>query len=153
MNLPLRDVHAPEAIGWWPPAIGWWALAIAIPLLMALLWWLYRRLTRKTALSEAVKKLADIKANQNLDDLTKLREVSILIRRVAVSIAPRSEVAALTGNAWLAYLDRSLPGSPFADGVGRCLSEIAYRHQVPGDLDIGQLFALCESWLKAQKLS
>ena len=26
-QLDLRDIHLPEAIGWWPPAIGWWLLA------------------------------------------------------------------------------------------------------------------------------
>ena len=24
--LPLRDLHLPEAIGWWPLAPGWWVL-------------------------------------------------------------------------------------------------------------------------------
>ena len=24
--LPLRDLHLPDAIGWWPPAPGWWVV-------------------------------------------------------------------------------------------------------------------------------
>ena len=27
-QIPLRDLHLPEAIGWWPPAPGWWFLAL-----------------------------------------------------------------------------------------------------------------------------
>ena len=30
--LPLRDLHLPDAIGWWPLAPGWWVL-IALSLL------------------------------------------------------------------------------------------------------------------------
>ena len=26
--LPLRDLHLPDAIGWWPPAPGWWVLFV-----------------------------------------------------------------------------------------------------------------------------
>ena len=29
-ELPLRDIHLPDAVSWWPPAIGWWLLAIII---------------------------------------------------------------------------------------------------------------------------
>ena len=29
-QLPLRDIHLPGAIGWWPPALGWWLLAALV---------------------------------------------------------------------------------------------------------------------------
>ena len=29
-QLPLRDIHLPAAIGWWPPALGWWLLAALV---------------------------------------------------------------------------------------------------------------------------
>ena len=60
-QLPLKDIHLPDAISWWPPAIGWWLVAIFIPLLSFFLYWLYKRLTRKTAIKTAKKTLAMIK--------------------------------------------------------------------------------------------
>lgn len=151
-DLPLRDIHVPEAIGWWPPAIGWWLILILIPVLLAVMWWLYRRLTRQTAISVAKKKLAEIRRDQGLDDLQKLRAISILIRRTAISVAPRSQAAGLTGNAWLAYLDRSLPEAPFSEGIGRYLNDFSYCLQAPPELETDKLFELCENWLNAQTM-
>ena len=149
-QLPLKDIHLPEAIGWWPPAIGWWLLAILIPLLIAFLYWLYKRLTRKTAIKAAKKFLADIKHNPALDNNKKVRELSMLLRRVAISVNPRIEVASLTGGQWLAFLDKSVKGAPFSEGYGQLLAEVPYRNTPPTELEISQLISLCEDWLKAQ---
>ncbi|MGJ0429094.1 DUF4381 domain-containing protein [Methylobacter sp.] len=149
-QLPLRDIHMPEAIGWWPPAMGWWLVAILAPLLIFLLVWLYKRLTRKTAVKTAKKILAQIKQDKTLDNHGKLVALSVLVRRVAISVSPREQAAGLTGQAWLAYLDSSVKGSPFSEGVGRHLSDAPYRKLQLADADIPPLISLCEDWLKAQ---
>jgi hypothetical protein len=151
--LDLKDIHEPEAIGWWPPAIGWWLLAIAVPLLIFLLVWLYKRLTRKTAIKTAGKLLAQIKQDASRDNHQKLSELSVLIRRVAISVSPREKTAGLTGRQWLAFLDRSVTGMPFSEGVGRLLVDGPYRNTQPTELEISQLITLCEDWLKAQTKS
>jgi hypothetical protein len=152
-QLPLRDIHLPEAIGWWPPAIGWWLLAVLIPLLIAFLYWLYKRLTSRTAIKAAKNNLAAIKQNPALNNNQKLRELSMLIRRVTISVNPRTEAASLTGRQWLAFLDNSLTGAPFSEGCGQLLAEAPYRNTTPSELEISQLISLCEDWLKAQAKS
>lgn len=148
-ELALKDIHLPDAISWWPPAIGWWLLVLLIPALIGFSYWLYKRLTRKTALKTAKKTLAAIKLNAELDNTQKLRELSILLRRVAVSLAPRTEVASLTGHSWLAFLDQSLSGAPFSQG-GQVLITAPYRNAAPSDQEITILFSLSEEWLKVQ---
>lgn len=148
--LDLKDIHEPEAIGWWPPAIGWWILAVAIPLLIILLVWLYKRLTRKTAIKTSRKILVQIKQDATRDNLQKLCDLSVLIRRVAISISPREKAAGLTGRQWLAFLDTSVKGAPFSEGVGRLLADAPYRNTPPTEQEISQLIGLCEDWLKAQ---
>jgi Domain of unknown function (DUF4381) len=149
-ELALKDIHLPDAISWWPPAIGWWLLVLLIPTLLVFSYWLYKRLTRKTALKTAKRTLAAIKLNTELDNTQKLRELSILLRRVAVSLAPRTEVASLTGYLWLAFLDQSLSGAPFSQGGGQVLITAPYRNTAPSDQEITILFSLSEEWLKAQ---
>jgi hypothetical protein len=148
--LDLKDIHEPEAIGWWPPALGWWILAILIPLLIVLLVWLYKRLTRKTALKTANKILAEIKQDATRDSRQKLGDLSVLIRRVAISVSPRAQAAGLTGRQWLAFLDRSVKGMPFSEGVGQLLADAPYRETPPTEQEVAQLIDLCEDWLKAQ---
>ncbi|UOA09499.1 DUF4381 domain-containing protein [Methylobacter sp. S3L5C] len=151
-QLPLKDIHLPEAIGWWPPAIGWWLLAVLIPLFIVFLYWLYKRLTRKTAIKTAKKQLAFIKQYSVVDNDKKLRELSMLLRRVAISVTSRTEVASLTGRQWLVFLDKSLTGAPFSDGCGQLLTTAPYRNTPPTEAEISQLISLCEDWLNAQTL-
>jgi len=151
--LDLKDIHEPEAIGWWPPAIGWWVLAVLIPLLIILLVWLYKRLTRKTALKTAKKILAQIKQDAAQDNLQKLGELSVLVRRVAISVSPRAKAAGLTGRQWLEFLDTSVKGTPFSEGIGQLLADAPYRKTPPTELEISQLIDLCEDWLKSQTKS
>lgn len=151
--LDLKDIHEPEVIGWWPPAIGWWILAVAITLLIIFLVWLYKRLTRKTALKTANKILAQIKQDVTRDNLQKLSELSVLVRRVAISVSPRAKAAGLTGRQWLAFLDSSVKDAPFSEGVGQLLADAPYRKTPVTDQELSQLIDLCEDWLKAQAKS
>lgn len=149
-QLPLKDLHLPEAISWFPPAIGWWLVAILLLLTVWFLYWLYKRFTRKTAFKIARQLLTNIK-DSPMDNAQKLAELSAWLRRVAITIAPREQTASLTGQAWLTFLDSSLKDSPFTTGVGRCLADAPYRPTAPSETEISQLISLCENWLKAQK--
>ncbi|MSP28583.1 MAG: DUF4381 domain-containing protein [Methylococcales bacterium] len=151
-ELPLKDLHLPEAIGWFPPAIGWWLVLVLIPVLMMLVYWCYKRITRNTAFKTAKTMLVTIK-NSTLANTHKLAELSVLLRRVAISVAPRGQTAGLTGQAWLAFLDSALKDTPFTTGAGRCLADAPYRQSAPSELEIFQLISLCEDWLNAQKKS
>lgn len=145
--LPLKDIHLPEPIGWWPPAPGWWLATLATIFLLLLLRHIYKRLTRKTAVKSAQKLLNDIR-RQSHDKRQTLTELSALLRRTAISTDDRAEVASLQGQAWLEYLDRSVADTAFSQGVGRCLADAHYRPTMPDDTDIEALFALCDRWLK-----
>lgn len=149
-QLPLKDIHLPDSINWWPPAPGWWLLAVLLPLVIAAAVYLFKRLRRRTALKTAGKLLAAIRRNQRPDKLQTLAALSALLRRVAISTAPRADVAGLSGQAWLAYLDASFQDAPFSQGVGRCLADAPYRQTAPDDADLEALFKLCERWLKRQ---
>lgn len=149
-TLPLKDIHLPSPINFWPPAPGWWCLAILLPLLAVLLRSVYKRIRRRTAAKTAAKLLSKIRRNNPVDVKQTLAALSALLRRVAISTAPRQDVASLRGKAWLAYLDQSLPDAPFSQGPGRCLADGHYRQTPPAEAELEALFELCERWLRQQ---
>ncbi len=129
-EIPIRDLHLPEAIGWWPLAPGWWiviSLALLAMFMLFRLW--YRSYSRGAARRHALRQLEayskDYLAHGN--GVTFGTQLSELVRRTMLAYAPRSEVAGLTGAEWLAWLDRDLDRSHFAEGDGRKLVEWPYR--------------------------
>ncbi len=150
-ELPLRDIHIPEAISWWPPAIGWWiVLIVGIASFIALFLLIKHRL-RPTPVKSAKKLLQAIAEDTDSSDFAKLQKISALLRRVAMSNAPRQQAASLHGRAWLQYLDQSMPEQPFSHGAGQCLGSMHFRKENQVSVDMQALLHLCERWLKEQK--
>ncbi len=149
-ELPLRDIHLPEPVGWWPPAPGWWlllGLALAGAAAWAWLAWRRRTRVRRAALAEW-KRIEETYAADG--DVARLaRDLSILMRRAAVTADERPRVAGLTGEAWLAWLDQGLDGRPFSQGPGRCLAEAPYRPDAEEQVvDAMALLGLCRARLR-----
>ena len=141
-QIPLRDLHLPEAVGWWPLAPGWWVL-IAIALIAAgfllRMWW--RARARGAARRFALRRLNEIvqQYEERKDPIAFGADLSELLRRTMLAYAPRLDVAGLTGDAWLKWLDQGLAQPVFNDGPGRQLLELPYRRpdtEIPvADLD------------------
>lgn len=129
-QIPLRDLHLPEAIGLWPLAPGWWVL---IGLAVAgLVYLLYRRVQRwrwNAARRHALREFARLQREyeQGADPTILGKELSELVRRSMLAYAPRGEVAGLTGDAWLQWLDRGLENAPFTAGPGKSLESLPYQ--------------------------
>lgn len=151
--LNLRDIHLPEAVSWWPPALGWWFLGFLLLLFsvyQAGRFW--HALPRRRAVHEARVEFERIRLRYRAerDGVRLLAELSVLLRRVAVTIGPRTQVAGLTGRAWLEELDRGLGGNGFRQGPGRLLADAPYQPQVPVR-NVEMLLELCEQWLRVQR--
>ena len=151
-ELPLRDIHLPEAVSWWPPAIGWWILPILIFLIIFLAYHLVKYKSRQQRFAYrkfALKELQNIKQQfaDSDNDIQCIRAVSKLLRQVALSYLPREEVAGLTGNQWITQLNR-LSGSCTALEAHRALITTAtYKPQV--DFDQRKLLKDCEQWIQS----
>jgi len=124
-QIPLRDLHLPEVIGWWPLAPGWWVI---IALVAGGLFYLFRLYfntrARGAARRHALRQLNELTVafEQHRDTVAFSSGVSELLRRTMLAYAPRQEVAGLTGDDWLEWLDRDLDQPRFMK-----LLELPYR--------------------------
>lgn len=148
--LQLRDIHLPPAPDFWPLAPGWWVVAAVLVLLIGgaafIAWRRYRVRARER---QALRELADIEGAFRQDRTPeKLARISVLLRRIALSRFPRRQVAALTGHAWLGFLDESGGQGRFAAGPGQVLAGLPYQRSLPADLDLDALMALVREWVQ-----
>lgn len=152
-QLPLRDLHLPEAIGWWPLAPGWWFLIVLAMLGLAyLLYKAFRNWRWNAARRMALRELARVKGEyQNgLDAVTLATELSELLRRTMLAYARRDEVAGLTGKRWLQWLDHGLDDAPFSSGSGQVLETLPYqnRDRIEDDVDVDGLIKAVQQRLR-----
>lgn len=147
--LQLRDIHLPGEPAFWPPAPGWWLVAAVMIALLA--WTTVIALRRYRIYRQRQRVLTALAGLEH--ELTSertpaaLARLSVLLRRLALMRFPRERVAALTGNAWLGFLDESGGNGRFAEGPGRVLSTGPYQRSLPPDLDAAGLVALVREWV------
>jgi len=151
-SLPLRDIHMPEPMTWWPLAPGWWILLGLFCLLILAIFllrrWLIkqRKMPKRVALRELEKLQRDYQQHHNSQTL--IQGVSILLRRFFITEYSRTQVASLTGEAWLQFLDQQLGKPQFTQGEGRCLIEAPYRANVK--FEVETLLKICHSIITTQ---
>lgn len=122
ITLPLRDIHLPEPISWWPPATGWVGVAILIVIGAAITVSLYRRRRKTRAQRAALHELEAILAGLRIDDNGHAcaQALSRLARRVALLYGGPA-VGAVVDDDWLDAI-RELGGSaPMPSAVTQVL--------------------------------
>lgn len=125
----LRDIHLPDAVGFWPPAPGWWLLTVILltAIGLGLYYWSMRRKQnryRRLALSEL--KRTQQHALQSAEDLQILNQ---LLKRTVLASPCSPPAAGLTGQRWLLFLDASGDTSEFSNGPGQLLAEQPYSQR------------------------
>ena len=143
----LRDLQTPPEPGWWPPAIGWWLFAI---ITLVVLGWLlvtigsaWRRWRQRQRQLHRLRELC-----LNCPTAQLAAELSILLRRLALSRFPREQVAGLYGEDWLRFLNRSAATDQFTHGPGRALLTAPYQPTVKQTDGCQTLPRLAERWIR-----
>lgn len=158
----LHDIVLPEPISWVPQTVGWW---VALILLGLLLGWVgyatYNRWQANRYRRLALNQLRQIEAELGTPDrrVTALLELPGLMKQTVLACWKRSDVASLTGEGWLRFLDESYCGKGFSQGPGRLLPTLAYSppstfHQLSdiGSDDVNGLIVLIREWIQHHRV-
>lgn len=135
-QLPLRDIHQPDPVSWWPLSPTWWVLLAGVLALGLLAWWWFNRSkVAKRFTKEALSQLDALNRNfhGHQDLRTHLVDVSIFIRRLLLSHYPNREIAGLRGSRWCdfvnAIISRSSVKNPlfFSEQVFLLMDQANYQ--------------------------
>jgi len=102
----LRDIVVPEPPPLWPLSPGMWVLLGLVFLTLLLIAWQWRAARKRNAYRKAGLML--------LNDARSTRDVSVLMKRVALAAFPREAVASLYGDEWTAFLKTTCPRGDFS---------------------------------------
>ena len=146
--LPLRPMQLPEAVGWWPMAPGWWLLIVlSMVIVFALIWWLRRRLADPRRFALAELQSIQQRYQESNDKRALINHCNQLLKRTTLTLFPRQDVAALSGDDWLAFLLQNSRGCQLQ--AMQCLADGPYRPH--SDYDTTALLSGCRQWLKTAK--
>ncbi|HEY8568685.1 DUF4381 domain-containing protein [Microbulbifer sp.] len=133
-----------------PPAVSMWpatpaAKGLAALLLLLLVFFVWRQI--QTYRANAYRRAALAELQQAAEDPAQIAEI---LRRTALVAYPRTEVAALTGDHWLGFLNQRYPGNGFSGDVGRALLQGPYRKERPAQS--GALAQAARDWIRQHKV-
>ena len=151
-SLPLRDIHLPDPVSWWPPAVGWWLLLLLCLALLVSVYLLVKRMTRpilkKSARARVAAVIQGYRTHQ--DKLRAVQEISIALRRIGISYLPRNATAGMTGEQWYAELNRLVRRNPIGEAALRLLIDIPYQKNPQiSDQQLTELFRQTQQWVGA----
>ena len=145
----LHDIVQAEPVGFWPPAPGWYVLAAILSLVLLVVVWRYiKRWHRDRYRRLALKELQYIKDSGTAE---AYRELPALLKRTALSVWPRQEVASLSGLKWHEFLDHTSNSDQFCSASGQVLNELSYQgagDALPTESELSMLLTAAEHWLR-----
>lgn len=148
----LKDIHLPEAVGWWPPAPGWYGVMVVIFGLIVLITLLaYRRYLNAQAKKQALVLLKTYIVQYEKDRNTQLMSarVSELLKRVALVYFPRHQVASIHGQEWIDFLSKTGKKIDF-EPVKTMLLDLPFKPNDKTNLD--PLLIRAKLWIQQRKV-
>lgn len=152
-SVPLRDIHLPEAVSWWPLAPGWWVvITLATLAISGLVIWRtlkHRHRLRDAALGELAG--LERRFERDGDKHAYARALSTLVRRFFLTSGQAEP--SLTGSQWLDSLNQSSAGA-LPDELTPILLEAPYSaaraDQLSADL-YTRAATVVRAWIMAKK--
>jgi len=149
LQQQMRDVHLPEAIGWWPLSWAWWMLiAFLLITLSALSYSLIKKVKRGQYRKRALRELDEhFKSWQSSQDSPEyLQTANQVLKRCVIKFMP--EAAKLSGSAWADTLAQQ-SSYPLSKQTQEALAKSVYRANPT--IDTPTLHAEITQWLKKHR--
>ena len=147
----LRDIHLPDAIGYWPLAPGFYILGVCVcAVILGVGFLLIRHIINGRSKRQALRVLQTYHQDHLKQPNSQLSaaRISELLKRVALVYYPRERVASLQGDAWIDFLNQTAHNIDFTQ-VRTLLIECPF--QPPQPCDLLPLFDRTKLWIKQRR--
>lgn len=122
----LRDIHLPDQIDTFQLAPGWWFVLFLI--FCSIIYLLYKTFQKRKALAmlkPLAEEISSLRAQTaSADSIAKLSE---LYKRVILMYYPTKQVASLSGNQWLKFINNQNSDLRLSEKQTIILSSFAYQ--------------------------
>jgi hypothetical protein len=138
----LREIILPPPVPWWPLASGWWLLFAVLCLAAVSFAFRAWRTWRANAYRRA--------ALRELAAATSVAVIAEILKRTALVGYARTNVASLSGSAWLAWLAET-SGRRVPMAVTEALTLGVFgKHDAA---DVGEVAAFAADWIRNHTVS
>lgn len=118
----LKELPLPEPVGWMPQTAGWYGVGLLLLLVFAVLGWrLWKRYKRDAYRREGLLRLEEMSVQPGTP-----HDLPFLLRRSALCLGERGDVAGLRGEAWIEWLNESAGKRLFHDHDAHLLDDLAF---------------------------
>jgi hypothetical protein len=154
-NYAIRgivEVLPPGPISWFPSTIGWKLLLAMLLAATGYRLWKYWRYWRRNRYRAAA--LANLKRYraENLAPEVELVRIAGLLKATALQVFPRQEIASLSGENWLQWLDESTERVIFSAPSRELLRDALYRGTAPDTtIDLATLCRESADWIRGHR--
>ena len=145
----LADIETLPPVSWWPPAPGWYLVMAAVLVLgVTALVAVWRRRQGNAYRAAALGEL-----NRVVREPAGLPRIAQILKRTALVRMPRQNIAGLSGEEWLHWLQQSGNGVTFTDKSRQLLSEKLYGTGQPSAQEIDELVMTARAWVRHHQVN
>ena len=154
-NLALKgfqEISNPQTLTWFPLATGWYFIAAFVSIFLG--WKLFIAVKnykanayRRKALRQLEKINTDFDSG-NLSSKKYLQQLRQLLKATTLVVYSRQEVASLSGQQWVRFLNQSTDRDYFDKDILALMQSPTYRQQYEANADSLKRLSLCVAqWL------
>lgn len=144
----LQDIVTPAPIGWWPISDSLLSLIIGFGGLMIGLSWYFLNQRKQNQYRRQAQSLFDEAIAESDEPKRQLQIANQLLKQVAITSYGRKQVAALTGDRWIAFLQQNASYIKQPPELGSCLASIYHPNQTPDPQALQQTLDYVKQWIK-----
>ncbi len=154
----IEEIVIPPAVSWMPVTPAWKVAGlILLALLVMATYQAFGKWRSNQYRRDALKTITELRNAQHASGTELVRTLSALpsvLKSTALKAYPRTDVASLSGQAWLEFLNSNVKRQVFDDSNLTVLHALAYQGRIehavaPAEAD--ELLDRCEMWVRTHQ--